>query len=102
MALFHRDDKGTPWFEITWRELALYSDKFHPICDECLKSLVGCDKVVLVPIFNEAFCPSCGKKRLAQVHRCLEDLRIEERRTAFYMKYFGLRKEGQNAVLDLP
>jgi hypothetical protein len=93
MARFHRDEKGTPWFEITWRELALYSDNFHPICDECLKSLIGCDEVVLVPIFNEAFCPECGKARLARIHRYPEDLPVEERRTQFYSKYFGIQEE---------
>lgn len=93
MAHFHRTERGTPWLKITCQELSDYSENSRPICDECLTSLIGCDEVVLIPIFNEAFCPKCGKERLARAHRYPEDIPIEERRAQFYKDYFKIREE---------
>lgn len=93
MAEFHRTLGGTPWLKITCQELSEYSENERPICDECLKSLVGCDEIVLLPILNEAYCPECGKERLARVHRYPEDIPIEERRAQFYKDYFKIREE---------
>lgn len=95
MAEFHRTENGTPWLKITHQELSDYSDNSRPICDECLTSLIGCDEVVLIPIFNEAFCPKCGRERLSRAHRYPEDIPIEESRTQFYKRYFKIRKEGE-------
>lgn len=93
MAEFHRTERGTPWLKITWMELCEYSDNACPICDECLTSLVGCDEIVLILIFNEAFCPKCGKERLARTRRYSEDIPIEEHRAQFYKDYFKIREE---------
>ena len=94
MARFHREANGTPWLEITCQELMDYSDNPRPICDECLKSLAGCNNIVLIPILNEAFCPEHGREALARIHRYPEDLPIEERRTQFYLDYFGIQEGG--------
>lgn len=93
MAEFHRTKAGTPYLKITWLELAKYSENACPICDECLTSLIGCNEVVLLPILNEAYCPKCGKARLARVHRYPEDIPFEERRAQFYKDYFKIREE---------
>lgn len=93
MAEFYRTLGGTPWLKITCQELSEYSENERPICDECLKSLVGCDEIVLLPILNEAYCPECGKERLARVRRYPEDIPIEERRAQFYKDYFKIREE---------
>lgn len=93
MATLHRAENGTPWLKITYKELSGYSGMDRPICDECLTSLVGVNDIVLIPILNEAFCPSCGKVRLSEIRRYPEDRPIEERRTEFYLKWFGLSEE---------
>ena len=93
MASLHRTENGTPWLEITWLELADYSNNPRPICDECLESLIGCEAVTLVPILNEAFCPKCRDARLKRLRRYPEDIPIEERRTQFYANHFGIREE---------
>lgn len=90
MAEFNRAANGAAWLKITWLELAQYSDNPTPICDECLKSLIGCNDVVLLPILNEAYCPECGEKVLARLHRYPEDRHIEERREQFWLNYFGI------------
>lgn len=90
MAHLRRAENGTPWFEITWRELVDRSKNGNPVCDDCLKSLVGCERVVLIPILNQAYCPEHGKKVLGRIRRYQEDMAIEERRTRFYMGYFGI------------
>lgn len=64
MAKLHHTENGTPWLEITCEELSGYSRMERPVCDECLKSLVGLDNITLVPILNEAYCPECGPKQL--------------------------------------
>ena len=92
MAKFNRAANGAAWLKITWRELALYSDNAKPICDECLKSLVGCDDVVLLPILNEAYCPVCGPERIEQLHRYPEDQAIERQREKFWLAYFNLKE----------
>lgn len=93
MAKFHRTENGTAWLEITCEELSGYSGMDRPICDECLRSLVGCKNIALVPILNEAFCPRCSTERLARIRRYPEDRPIEERREQFWKNYFGIREE---------
>ena len=93
MAEFHRTLAGTPWLKITCQELSEYSENERPICDECLRSLVGCDEIILLPILDEAYCPKCGEERLARVHRYPEDIPIEESRAQFYKRYFKIREE---------
>lgn len=90
MAKLHHTENGSPWLEITCGELAGYSGSERPICDECLKSLVGVDNIALVPILNEAFCPECAPKRLSGLRRYLGDRAVEERRTRFWLNYFGI------------
>lgn len=90
MAKLHHTENGSPWLEITCEELTGYSGSEHPICDECLKSLVGVDNITLIPILNEAFCPECAPKRLADLRRYPEDWEVEERRVKFWLNYFGI------------
>jgi len=92
MAKFNRTVTGLAWLEITWQELAAYSDNARPICDECFKSLIPHPSVVLLPILNEAYCPECGKQVLQRVKKYPEDRHIEERREKFWLNYFGLEE----------
>lgn len=96
MAQFHRTDSGLPWLEITCEELSGYSGMDRPICDECLKSLAGCQHIVLIPILNEAYCPEHGQETLSRIKRYPEDRPIEERRVRFWLNYFGLQEGGDD------
>jgi predicted amidophosphoribosyltransferase len=92
MAKFFRHSNGIGWLKITWLELAKYSGNMMPICDECLKDLIGFSNVVLIPILNEAYCPECGKKVLERTKSYPEDKPIEERREKFWLNYFGIKE----------
>ena len=90
MASLHKTESGTAYIDLSWDELALYSHNYFPICDSCLKDLIGEDHVILIPILNEAFCPKCGKRKLTTIKNYPEDQPIAERRTKYYCKFFGL------------
>lgn len=91
MANFHRHNNGIGWFEITWLELVEYSHNGLPICDECLKDLVGMSNIVLIPLLNEAYCPDCGKAVLGRMKNYAEDRAIAHRREQFWLDYFGIK-----------
>ena len=93
LAEFHRTKNGTPWLEITCEELSGYSGMDNPICDNCLSRLAGVCNIILLPILNEAYCPKCGKERLDKIRPYSGDRFIEERRTRFYLEYFGLQED---------
>ena len=92
MAKFFRHSNGIGWLKITWLELAKYSSNMAPVCDECLKDLIGFSNIVLIPVLNQAYCPECGKEVLNRMHNYLEDRSIEERREQFYLNYFGIKE----------
>ncbi len=93
MAKFLRTTNGTAYIKLTWLELAKYSQNMHPVCDDCLKDVIGYENLILIPILNEAFCSECGKKALARIKRYPEDAEIEKRREDFYKDYFGIKEE---------
>lgn len=41
MAKFLRNEKDVAYIKLTWLELAEYSHNMSPVCDECLKDLIG-------------------------------------------------------------
>ena len=97
MAKFFRAENGIAWLEISWFALYAYSGNATPTCDECLKSLIGIENVVLIPLLNEAFCPECGPKRVSNCKNYPEDRHIAQRREQFWLDYFGLHVvEGVN------
>lgn len=61
-----------------------------PICDECLKDLIGYNDLILIPILNEVYCKKCGKERLKEIKGYPEDMPIQERRTEYYCNVLGL------------
>jgi len=93
MAKFYRHKNGLGWLKITWIELIRYSKNMRPICDECLKDLIGFNNIVLIPILNQAYCPECGKKVLARLQNYPEDRPIAKRREDFYQNYFGIKED---------
>lgn len=101
MALLRYAENGTPWFNITFRELIEYSGNAYPICDDCITSLIGCNDIVLIPILNEAYCPKCGKDKLSAIRRYAADAPAEKRRMQYYLDYFG-RKRGVDGYEGMP
>jgi len=92
MAAFHRSDSGVAHITLSWLELARYSKNSSPVCDHCLKSLVGYAEITLVPILNEALCAKCAEEYLQRARPHPEDANIEAMRVQFYKDYFGLEE----------
>ncbi|MCF8017796.1 MAG: hypothetical protein K9L62_00225 [Vallitaleaceae bacterium] len=90
MAKFYRAENGISWLKITWLELAEYSSNMTPICDECLKDLIGYNDIVLIPLLNQAYCHECGKKVLKRMVNYPEDRPYAKSKELFWLDYFGL------------
>lgn len=90
MATLKETSNGTPYFEITADELIEYSDNLTPVCDECMSDISFEEKIILIPILNQAYCPTCAPKVLDRMKRYPEDTHIEQRRVEFYRNYFGV------------
>ena len=79
------------YFIITLKELAEYNCSEKSICDECLRQLTNNDRIILIPILNEACDYECGIKKVKQlkdVQNISPDREIQKRRTEFYIKFF--------------
>lgn len=90
MAKFYRAENGVGWLKITWTELVKYSENAFPICDDCLKDIIGYDDIVLIPLLNQAYCPECGKKVLKRMVNYPEDRPYAKNKEQFWLDYFGL------------
>lgn len=78
------------YFIISYDELVKYNQIEDSVCDECLKllKLKKDEKIILIPILNEAFCYECGIKKVNWLHDYPEDRIIQEGRTNFYINFF--------------
>ena len=92
MAKFYRTEKGIGYLIIGFMELIKYSHNGFPICDDCLKDLIGYDDIILIPILNKAYCNPCGKKVLDRIVDYPEDRQIRERREQFWLDYFKIQE----------
>lgn len=92
MAEFKRNDKGIGYLVIDFMELIMYSDNPYPICDECIKDLIGYEDIVLIPILNQAYCHGCGHEVLKGLCDYPEDRPIREKREKFWKDYFKLEE----------
>lgn len=90
MANFYRNENGIGWLKITWIELVKYSENVRPVCDDCLKDLIGNVDIILLPILNQAYCSECGKKVLERIVDYPEDRPYREAKEKFWLDYFGL------------
>lgn len=95
MAKFYRNKAGIGYLKIGFMELIKYSDNGFPICDECSKDLIGYNDIILIPILNQAYCSSCGRKVLAGIKDYEEDIPIRKKREQFWKDYFKLESEEQ-------
>lgn len=90
MAKFARTKTGVAYIKLDWTELINYSKIGFPVCDFCMKDLIGYNNVTLVPILNQALCPECAEEFLKRAKSYPEDAAIEAKREKFYMEFFGL------------
>lgn len=89
--LYKNDSNNIDYFIITLKELTEYNSLEKSVCDECLEELSNKDKIILIPILNEAFDYKCGiekVKRLMNIQNISPDKEIQKRRTEFYTKFF--------------
>jgi len=93
MAKFFRNKDGVGYLIIGFMELIKYSKNGFPICDQCLKDLIGYNDIILIPYENQAYCKSCGLKRLRNILDYPEDREIREKREKFYMDYFNIKED---------
>lgn len=77
---------------IPFMKLIQITDNPFPICDECLKDLIGFNDIILIPILNEAYCKECGKEQLKRMKGYAEDMPIQKKRTAYYCKVLGVKE----------
>ncbi len=89
MAKWQRSTRGIPFIELGFMELIQFTKNNFPICDACLKDLIGYDNLILIPYINEAFCRKCGLKRISDIALYPEDKPIFEKRMLVYEHYFG-------------
>ena len=93
MAKFYRNEKGIGYLYITDTELIDYSEIDAPICDNCLTSVLGNKKIMLIPICNEAYCEKCAPEHLASIKDYPQDRPIRYKREEFYKNYFKISED---------
>ena len=92
MAKFYRTEKGIGYLIIGFMELIEYSHNGFPVCDNCLKDLIGYNDIMLIPYENQAYCKVCGTKRLKELIPYEEDNAIREKREQFWLDYFKIKE----------
>lgn len=91
MAKLYKNEKNnTDYFVISYDELVAYNHVIDSVCDECLKllRLNKAEKIVLIPILNEAYCYKCGMEKVEWLKDYPEDRPIQEKNTNFYKDFF--------------
>lgn len=89
--LYKNETNNADYFIITLRELEEYNCLKKSVCDECLRDLTHDDKIILIPILNEAFDYKCGIEKVNQledISNISPDKEIQKRRTKFYIEFF--------------
>lgn len=89
--LYKNVTNGIDYFIINLQELTEYNSLDKSVCDECLRELTNDDKIILIPILNEAYDYECGMKKvnwLRNIKNDVVDKEIQRRRTKFYINFF--------------
>ncbi len=91
MADFLRNEKGIGYLTLSLKELKEYNE-LYCVCDECLKELTDTDKIVLLPILNEAYCCKCGTEKINRIIDYPEDRPIRKKREDFYKSFYEIEE----------
>lgn len=89
--LYKNNSNNIDYFIINLHELTEYNCSEKSICDECLKELKKDEKIILIPILNEAYDYKCGMEKidwLNNIQNHSTDEEIQRRRTKFYIRFF--------------
>ena len=89
--LYKNNSNNIDYFIINLHELTEYNCLEKSICDECLREFNNKDKIILLPILNEAYHYNCGIKKvmkMSNIKKVITDMEIQAKRTEFYMKFF--------------
>lgn len=88
--LYKNVSNNIDYYVINYEELVLYNKLIDSVCDECLKLLKNSkdEKIILIPILNEAFCYKCGIEKVRKMKDYPEEKDIQKRRTYFCMEFF--------------
>ena len=89
----YRNKKGVMWIKVGFWDLMTITGNGFPICDECLKDLIGYNDIILIPYLNEAFCSKCGKERLKKIMLYPEDEAVKTKREKYYKEVLKLTVE---------
>lgn len=89
--LYKNKSNNIDYFIINLHELTEYNCLEKSICDECLKELKKDEKIILIPILNEAYHFKCGVEKVNWLNTILNnsiDEEVQKRRTKFYINFF--------------
>lgn len=89
--LYKNKSNNIDYFIINLHELTEYNCLEKSICDECLRQLTNNDRIILIPILNEAYDYKCGIDKvnwLKNIQSDPIDREIQKRRTNFYIQFF--------------
>lgn len=64
MAKLCRTRNRVPYFKIDKSDYIRLFNKQLPICNNCLKSLIGMECCILLPLSSVIYCKECGIKIL--------------------------------------
>lgn len=89
--LYKNKSNNIDYFIINLHELTEYNCLEKSICDECLRQLTNNDRIILIPILNEAYDYKCGIDKvnwLKDIPNIYPDEELQKRRTNFYIQIF--------------
>lgn len=89
--LYKNKSNNIDYFIINLHELTEYNCLEKSICDECLQQLTNNDRIILIPILNEAYDYKCGIDKvnwLKDIQNIYLDEELQKRRTNFYIQFF--------------
>lgn len=90
MATFDISKNNIGYLTVSYDELMSYSRIPELVCDDCNNLLQHDESVVVIPVLNQAYCPTCTPSKLASVKDYPEDRPIRARREQFWCNFYGI------------
>lgn len=88
-----KTENGVDYIDgIKFMDLIRITGNGFPVCDKCLKDLIGFNNILLIPVLNEAYCKECGNKQIKLVKGYASDRPIQAKRTAYYCDVLGIKE----------
>lgn len=90
MVSLERRKDGVEYLIMDTMDLIKYNHMIDPVCDECLRNLHFMKDIILIPYINMAFCNKCGKEKIKNIKRYIEDDEIRFKREKFFKDFYRL------------